>query len=82
MLQIINLTSFILNFAIHQLKNRKEYSICIVVGGIAWSASSEVNKADGGESNEVYFQNHVLPIIFIACKNDMRVHHTYFLYVV
>ena len=48
-----------------------------MVGGTAWSASSEVNKADGGESDEVYFQDHVLPIIFIARKNDMRVHHTY-----
>ena len=76
MLQIKKLTVVILNFAIYQLKNCKQYYICIVVGGIAWSASSEVNKADGGETDEVYLQDHVLPKILIACKNDMRVQHT------
>ena len=44
-----------------------------MVDGVASSASSEVNKAGGGERDEVYFQEHVLPTIFIACKNDM--HH-------
>ena len=76
MLQIKKLTVFISYFAIYQLKKSKQYYICIVVGGIVWTASSEVNKVDGGESDEVYFQDHVLQIIFIACKNDMRVHHT------
>ena len=66
-----------LHFAIHQLRNSKQYYICMVVGGIVWSASSEVNKVDGGESDDVYFHDHVLPIIFIGFKNDTRVHHTY-----
>ena len=62
---------------IYQLENSMQYCTSIVVGGTAWLASSEVNKADGGESDEVYFQDHVLPITFIARKNDMRVHYTY-----
>ena len=77
MLQIKKLTIFIMNFAIYLLKNSKRYYISIVVGGIAWSASSEVNKAESGEREEVYYQDHVLSIIFIACKHDLRVQHTY-----
>ena len=77
MLQIKKLSIFIMNFAMYLLKNSKRYYISIVVDGIAWSASSEVNKADGGERDEVCFQDHVLCIIFIACKNDLRVQHTY-----
>ena len=53
------------------LKNAKQYYICIVVDGILWSASPEINKADSGESDEVYFQDHVLPILL------MRVDHTF-----
>ena len=52
-----SLAVFILNFAIYRLKNSKQYYVYIVVGGIASPASSKVNEADGGKTDEVYFQD-------------------------